>query len=619
MSITLVKSFAGSSTYVADHVNNYTLIEDNINALLASVAGSTASLSVSPGLQEIFDRDGVIGIGSYQLTNQTVVADTLTIPAGALWQTNTFKKKASTTALNTAALTTGTRYINVDASGTPSLASSSGPTSIYSFSWNSGTKVISAATLLVSVLFDGTDYADQLTSAALATTYDNVADRFEAIEVTLGILGAFYAQDTGTTSGLDFGYKAGTIRNDNSVSTTAAGTITLPASQTNYIEVTPSTGVVSTNTTGYTTLRVPLFTVTTDGSGITGVVDHRTWASLAGAGGGGHTQNTDTGTDAGTFTLLATQAGTPALNATLAVERGSSANVGIRWNETTDKWEQTTDGTVWTALGAPDLGVQELSKMVTFENPPAVVDITGHTTDSGYVKVDLTLDANFTSIVSGVQGMILRVQYDDSAADASTAVLFRRLENPLFSPAESLRVFARDSAAYDDKQGVTIVVQGEGVDMSSATKIGFEYFATTSGSGTANLKVFVIGYWEKVTGVGTQEIVFNSTGNVVAGSTTVDFDLTGFMNRGVTYNILIQETTGTPTAVYHVSMFTKDSFLSGDLQYSVTDIDPSADFVDYRGIMLRDKDNSAELHLRIQNTDASSGTFDITIEAERMA
>ena len=39
--------------------------------------------------------------------------------------------------------------------------------------------------------------------------------------------------------------------------------------------------------------------------------------------------------------------GAPSENAGIEVERGSSANVAIRWNETTDKWESTTDGSTY--------------------------------------------------------------------------------------------------------------------------------------------------------------------------------------------------------------------------------------------------------------------------------
>jgi hypothetical protein len=39
--------------------------------------------------------------------------------------------------------------------------------------------------------------------------------------------------------------------------------------------------------------------------------------------------------------------GAPSENAGIEVERGSSTNVAIRWNETTDKWESTTDGSTY--------------------------------------------------------------------------------------------------------------------------------------------------------------------------------------------------------------------------------------------------------------------------------
>lgn len=620
MAMTLTKIFAGISDYVSKHENNYTLIESNINSLLTTVGASSAGLSVPSGLQEIFDRNGVIGIGSFQLTNQTVVSDTLTIPAGAAWLGLSFRSHPASANLDTSALTTGTRYLDIDTAGLPSLSDSSSSNSIYSFAWDDGTNVISSATLLVDILFDGDDYNDSLSSTALSANYTSLAARFEAIEVTLGVLGSFYAQDTGMTTGLDFGYQAGVVRNDNVVATTAAGVVSLTDDDVNYVEVNPGTGVVTANVSGFTSLRIPLFEVTTDTGAITVVTDRRTWAALGGGGGGGHTQNTDTGTDSAAFTLLNTVAGTPSSNATLAVERGTSPNVGIRWNETTDTWEQTTDGTVWTPLGAPNLGAQELTKTVMFEDPPAVVDITGHTTDSGYVAVDLTADGNFTGIVNGLQAMIIRVQYDDTTPSSSTNVLFRKIENPAASPAESLRVFARNSAAVDDKEGVTLVLQGEGRDISNNLVVGFEYFATTSGAGTANLKVFVLGYMEAVTGVGTQLVSFSSTGNVVAASAAEAFQLTGFMNRGYTYRITITETTGNPTAVYHVKIFTKDTSLDADLQYHVTDIDPATAFVDYRMISYRDLDETAELHIQIHNTDAgASGTYDIVIEAERVA
>lgn len=44
-------------------------------------------------------------------------------------------------------------------------------------------------------------------------------------------------------------------------------------------------------------------------------------------------------------------AGTPTENAGIEVLRGSSATTALRWNETSDKWEFSNDGTVYKSLG----------------------------------------------------------------------------------------------------------------------------------------------------------------------------------------------------------------------------------------------------------------------------
>ena len=45
------------------------------------------------------------------------------------------------------------------------------------------------------------------------------------------------------------------------------------------------------------------------------------------------------------ITLNSGEAGTPSANAGIEIERGTSANAVLRWNETTDKWQTTNDGT----------------------------------------------------------------------------------------------------------------------------------------------------------------------------------------------------------------------------------------------------------------------------------
>ena len=63
--------------------------------------------------------------------------------------------------------------------------------------------------------------------------------------------------------------------------------------------------------------------------------------------------NTETLTvDDNIIVLNNNEVGTPSQNAGLEIERGTSTNVEIRWNETVDKWQFTNDGTNYIDLGS---------------------------------------------------------------------------------------------------------------------------------------------------------------------------------------------------------------------------------------------------------------------------
>jgi len=87
------------------------------------------------------------------------------------------------------------------------------------------------------------------------------------------VAGAF-GQKYSTTTGLTFGYYGGVLNIDGTITTIADGTVSLSASQTNYVERTYA-GVVSANTTGFTTGRIPLYVVVTGTAKITSVTDKR--------------------------------------------------------------------------------------------------------------------------------------------------------------------------------------------------------------------------------------------------------------------------------------------------------------------------------------------------------
>lgn len=84
-------------------------------------------------------------------------------------------------------------------------------------------------------------------------------------------------EDSGTTTGLTWGFKAGNLRIGNVIHAVSAGTIALTASSTCYVELDPSDQTVKHNTTGFTAGRIPLRQVTTDASSQTVSTDKRAW------------------------------------------------------------------------------------------------------------------------------------------------------------------------------------------------------------------------------------------------------------------------------------------------------------------------------------------------------
>lgn len=123
---------------------------------------------------------------------------------------------------------------------------------------------------------------DDLYALILAGSIGITATAADVDSLALG--GGACTQDTGTTSGLTFGYKAGRFHNGLSNVTISAGTILLSASNTNYIEVDRS-GTVSKNTSGFTSGWLPLWTIVTGVSGITTITMSKPLLTLIGTAG----------------------------------------------------------------------------------------------------------------------------------------------------------------------------------------------------------------------------------------------------------------------------------------------------------------------------------------------
>jgi len=79
-----------------------------------------------------------------------------------------------------------------------------------------------------------------------------------------------------TCSGLNWGYKAGLIRVDNTITTVTASTVLLTDDDINYVEIRKNGSVVA-NTTGFTSGRIPVRQVTCASGAQTVSTDKRAW------------------------------------------------------------------------------------------------------------------------------------------------------------------------------------------------------------------------------------------------------------------------------------------------------------------------------------------------------
>lgn len=223
-------------------------ISNRIKAILGSANWYDTPANTLTGLQS---QKAYIGLDQ---DTSTTTGLTFGYQAGRVRNDTTVTAIAAGTLALTAS---ATNYVQVSTAGTVS-ANTTGFTSGQIPLWT----VVTNASAITSV-------SDQR-AALIVSSSISLAD-------ALG-----FNENAATTTGLTFGYKAGLVRNDNVVTSVAAGTLTLAASATNYVQVTGA-GAVSSNTTGFTSGQIPLWTVTTNASAITGTTDERTGLSVGGA------------------------------------------------------------------------------------------------------------------------------------------------------------------------------------------------------------------------------------------------------------------------------------------------------------------------------------------------
>lgn len=114
------------------------------------------------------------------------------------------------------------------------------------------------------------------------TNLDTISSAQSQKEVTANAVddaespSSFGGRHASTSSGLTWGYYGGKYRDGSNVTQMLSnGTIALPNGTTSYIEFDKTSGTVSSNTSGFTSGRTPLYIAVTAGSVVTSYTDER--------------------------------------------------------------------------------------------------------------------------------------------------------------------------------------------------------------------------------------------------------------------------------------------------------------------------------------------------------
>jgi hypothetical protein len=235
--------------------------------------------------------------------------------------------------------------------------------------------------------------------------------------------------------------------------------------------------------------------------------------------------NTDTlAVEDNLIVLNANVTGAPTLNAGIEVERGTSANTSIRWNETDDKWEITEDGTTYSPVVSQEaldyqLGLEHWHKPARLATdavlPNSPTYTAGTLDDDGGYGIGATLESSSNALL--VVDSTNAAQYDrilvKNQADAKHNGVYEVTQVGSISAHWIL-------TRVDDMDGssATQITHGEIINIAAGVENVFQTFSLASfGSGANGAHVLGTDNLDYVQVTGVAQINFGS-GLTVSGN-----------------------------------------------------------------------------------------------------
>ncbi len=327
-------SYSNATTYTDNAISNVNNTIANISTSFG-VGGDSGNIqSITSGL-DVLTIAGGTGLSSVASNTDTITInlDNTTVTAASYGNANTIPSftvdaqgrltAASSNAVNILASQvsdfTSNARAAISVSGDLAYNSSTG---VISFTNDAGD--IESVTAGTGLSGGGSSGAVTIDLANTAVTAGNYGSANSIASFTVDAQGRLTAASNTTIS-----------INASQISDLSSNAVTSLAGTANEVEVSASAGSITIGLPSNVTIGQDL-TVT----GNLTVQGNTT------------TLNTETLTvEDNIIVLNSGVTASPSTNAGIQVERGTSTNVEIRWNETSDKWEFTNDGTNYTELG----------------------------------------------------------------------------------------------------------------------------------------------------------------------------------------------------------------------------------------------------------------------------